>query len=704
VLAVVAIALGWGTHTALAEVPGHSRAWELVSAPDPEATPIFSMLGSDARGDRIAYATFGPVPGAESGGLLTPNIAARDVDGWQARPVTHAYSVGSLAFFPVSPVGISKDLMTWIWSSALPLLPGAPSSPDTGLYREEIDGTLSLLGGGSGVTVSAVSDDARHVAFQSQGKLLPSDAGRTSGSGAYEFVGHELRLAGVDSAGALLSPCGAGIGASNSPPGAISGDGKRLFVMSPGGSCGTARQRIYMREDGSTTTEISASRCARVDCNAAQNVRFVGATPTGSSAFLVTTQQLTSDDVDSSRDLYRYDVADNELTRVSIGPPGVAANVPAAAQVYLADDGSRVYFVALGQLEPGHGTPGVPSVYAIDDQGLRFVAKIAASDAWPSGNVSSSGIAEDVQVTPDGEHLLLSTTAVLTADDTDTQLDVYRYSADDGTTVRVSRGPADGNGAFAASAAQTIAFSGPPKGAMPHGISQDGRRLFFTTSEPLLPADINTTIDIYEWSDGSLGLVTSGAGNKVQYYGASADGSTVFFTSHESLVSDDDDRGDQDLYAARVGGGFPERVSPGGGCEESDTCPVLPAGERLQRPLPESMTQVEERDERKLSLRHVGKAERRRIVRSGEMTLLVVAPLAGKVSASAQVRIDGRIRVVARATAVTTLSGQVRLKLRLASSARRALARRGKLSVRIVLRHSRLRAPRVVHLTIGRAP
>jgi hypothetical protein len=92
---------------------------------------------------------------------------------------------------------------------------------------------------------------------------------------------------------------------------------------------------------------------------------------------------------------------------------------------------------------------------------------------------------------------------------------------------------------------------------------------FFVTPTPLVPADQNTAppgqdpshgVDLYEWRDGRLLLVTDGkteakGGNYPNFSGVSADGRNVFFTQWAALTPDAIDS-TRHLYDARVGGGF----------------------------------------------------------------------------------------------------------------------------------------------------
>ncbi|HYI99050.1 MAG TPA: hypothetical protein VEX36_05135 [Thermoleophilaceae bacterium] len=694
------------TASADAAAPAHGRAWELVTPPDPSGNNPANTLAIDADGDRIVYATQGPVPGVVAGARATTSIAVRGPAGWSSTPVTYPYSVSTLTLQPPLPVGASRDLSTWIWASAWPLLPGAPGGYDTSsLYRGSPGGPLTLLGVYGDVAFVdflGVSDDAQHVLFETVSLLLPKDT-RTQWVGQlYEYVGTTLRLVAVDAGGELLSPCGSTAGAAaefpplvNLPPNPLSRDGRRIFFTSPASACGDSVARAYLRENGVTTTEISASRCTRPDCNAPADAIFTGATPDGSTAFIATTQQLTNDDVDDSRDLYRYDVAAATLSRVSVGAPAAAADV-IPIRVMPSHDGRRVYFLASGVLVHGRGTTGMPNLYVGGDDGVRFVGTLATNDDWV-------GYArQEVAVSPGaGGRIMFVTAAALTADDTDLSRDVYLYDDAETRLVRVSGAPGSGNGPFDAEASlpDDIAVSVRPFPTdTPSSLSEDGRRVFFSTAEALLPDDANSAVDVYEWVDGSLGLVSAGAGaDGATLVGASADGSTAFVATTASLLPGDDDRGDLDLYAARLGGGFPEpEASPLPDCGNACLAPA----ERPSRPDPASLTHVERRSATRLGVRPPGPAALRRMSRSGRLTLVVLAPRAGRVTARATARVGRRLRTVAHSRARAGRAGRLALRLRLSAVARRRLAQGGSLDLRVVLRHSRLDRATVVRFAL----
>jgi hypothetical protein len=97
------------------------------------------------------------------------------------------------------------------------------------------------------------------------------------------------------------------------------------------------------------------------------------------------------------------------------------------------------------------------------------------------------------------------------------------------------------------------------------GVSADGQRVFFETSERLVTTDTDAHVDVYERSGALTTLVSTGpaGGNDAfpaSFAGASEDGARVFFTTHEKLASGDVDAY-QDIYERS--GGSTTRLSTG---------------------------------------------------------------------------------------------------------------------------------------------
>jgi hypothetical protein len=138
-------------------------------------------------------------------------------------------------------------------------------------------------------------------------------------------------------------------------------------------------------------------------------------------------------------------------------------------------------------------------------------------------------------ITPDGEAFVFTTTAALSAADTDTAADAYLRTGGVNELVSV----------------------GTTGSAYGQAISEDASRAFFSTAESLVAADTDTDYDLYERSGGQTTLVTTGPTDPgpLPWYDLahiSADGSRVIFGTSAGLVPEDTD-GERDVYM-RSGG------------------------------------------------------------------------------------------------------------------------------------------------------
>ncbi len=219
---------------------------------------------------------------------------------------------------------------------------------------------------------------------------------------------------------------------------------------------------------------------------------------------------------------------------------------------------------------------------------LAALAAIACLLAWAPGVSAAS--ATFSKVSADGSKVLFTTTEQLVPSDTDTRTDVYaRVGAN--TSLVSANLPVAGNGPFNAffagasadgthvffSTAEPLvaadtdssddvyerfggqttlvstsatALSGPFPADL-RAVSSDGQRAVFSTRESLSPADTDTSADLYERTGGVTTLISTGLGGNanadVQFRGASADASVVFFVTVESLAPADADNS-VDIY------------------------------------------------------------------------------------------------------------------------------------------------------------
>jgi hypothetical protein len=120
------------------------------------------------------------------------------------------------------------------------------------------------------------------------------------------------------------------------------------------------------------------------------------------------------------------------------------------------------------------------------------------------------------------------------------------------------------------------------------GASSDGSKVWFRTTEQLVSSDTDTTLDVYQRSGGSTTILTQGpaGGNAARdafWVGASQDGSKVWFVTNETLVAGDTDSNRRDVY--QNAGGTTTQISlgslSGNGPLGADFAGATPDGSRV---------------------------------------------------------------------------------------------------------------------------
>jgi hypothetical protein len=201
---------------------------------------------------------------------------------------------------------------------------------------------------------------------------------------------------------------------------------------------------------------------------------------------------------------------------------------------------------------------------------LRIAASATAAiltAAILGASVAAADPANFAGASVDGSKAFFTTTGKLVPGDTDNGFrDVYERFYDTElaepayVTRELSTGPAGGNDNY------DVSYD---------GASSDGRRVFFTTKEPLIEGDTDQhSADVYmrDTTTGQTTLVSQGpqscvaACSDATFLGATPDGTTVFFATSERLTGEDVDSA-PDIYARELPEGSPSStvlVSPGG--------------------------------------------------------------------------------------------------------------------------------------------
>ena len=476
--------------------------------------------------------------------------------------------------------------------------------------------------------------DFSTVYFTYAGTLLLEDAERAlhSGTGSpveawgfYENAEGVLREAGVlpadspypgkpDPFGAVPAASGRGRNPSGNE---ISADGSRAFFVSPDpGSCEPAGQNdcttdppeLYVRENGEKTLLVSQDTLLpqdeglhasapggvlrmpnpvrQLDGQGELNGSYVFASPDGSQAFFQSASALTKPaeeaSLGSEPKTYDFDVDTGGLTYL----PGVVLGEQ--GEILATDsDGSSFAFVRpeaggeLAQLELWSAGPNGGSVAP--------VTQLPEYPSVPEARMSSNGsvLVFQTAATIAGFNNRGSHTNGSVAEPGSDE--IYRYDVPANTLGCVSCAPAGvtprENTSISVLWTSEFMFSKElveiPKAIVDErGISTDGDRIFFESSDPLVPQDSNTDSpaitcgeasscpqgrDVYEWENGVVYLISTGRSPLNSYLlDSSANGNDVFFATAEGLVPGDTDGG-YDIYDARIpheGEPYPPKAVP----------------------------------------------------------------------------------------------------------------------------------------------
>ena len=386
--------------------------------------------------------------------------------------------------------------------------------------------TTDLVSTGPGTssepaTLRAISADGTHAVFDTREQLLPSDT--DSARDLY------VRSAGVTS---LVSGGAADTTANTGTFVTVALDGARIQFVS-----------------GLDVWEWSAGNVSLVSQGCVQwcghAVALRGASRDGTHVFVETLESYVAADDDPCQEdseenpLGCPDIYDFSGGVPTLITPGTQNSFTPPSYVDSADDGDPVLFMSAEGLEPGTFEE-CEDLYVREGDSRTVISAMGSfascGAAFPYGDMS-----------PSGAHVLFGSDGQLAPSDTDLEEDVYIWSRT-GELEHVSTGPVGGNGQF---------FDVPGTQEM----SDDGRRVVFQTSERLVPADTDTSADVYERFGGityllSVGPTGGNASFDATLEGQSADGSRVFFQTAERLAAADTDN-THDVYAATVAPGYP---------------------------------------------------------------------------------------------------------------------------------------------------
>jgi hypothetical protein len=393
--------------------------------------------------------------------------------------------------------------------------------------------------------------------------------------------------------------------------------------------------RLYMRDTAKGETILVSG----------SNATFQAASSDGSRVFFTAAGDLNVCDI--------VEKAGKDVCEVTDLTPEVNGE---SAQVQLlmpgtSDNGSYAYYVARGVLSRGENsqkevaTPGGYNLYMSrhDDTGwaTTFIATLSPTDEYDWANTGGPILtfgALTARVSPNGRYLAFMSNRSLTGYDNNDAVtgkpdeEVYLNDAQTGRLVCVSCSPTGGRpvGVEVGQIANVSAGSGDnvdilqsigggaygdetgiaanlPGGVQieearrslyqPRYLSDNGR-LFFNSSDALVPRDVNGQEDVYEYepvglggctaslltyserSGGCVDLISSGTSSgESAFMDASQNGDDVFIITTSKLVPTDTDTA-YDVYDAHVCGSrwacVSESARPSA-CDTADACRATPA-------------------------------------------------------------------------------------------------------------------------------
>jgi hypothetical protein len=440
--------------------------------------------------------------------------------------------------------------------------------------------------------------DLKHAIFSSKEVKLIEGAAE---SGLYEWSAGKLKFVSINEADeAVNGQLGSERG--HDKRNAISSDGSRVFWCETACTDNSAGGGpLFMRD---TATEETI----RIDPTGDRNRDFEGATEDGSRVFFTT--EFTGE----------FQPTLSECTIVEdhgkFGCESLAI-APELQGVVLGinGDGSLVYFVSKAALG-GTAQAGANNLYVSRLQGgkwqARLIATLGPEDEHDWGTANRALIEMTARVSPDGSYLTFMSNRSLTGYDNHDALsgepdqEVFLY---DDQTGKLNCPSCNRSGARPHGldfegftlinpglGNRWVAADIPAWGALdiedtirqPRYLSNDGR-LFFNSTDALVPQDSNGVADVYEYepeglgscaqADGCVNLISSGtSGEESAFVEASESGDDVFFVTTSRLTGQDVDT-DYDVYDAHVCTSAVPCVQPSVSpppCSSGEACKAAP--------------------------------------------------------------------------------------------------------------------------------
>jgi hypothetical protein len=601
------------------------RAYEMVSPL--ETLGNDATTGEDVRagasGGAITYASRGAFAGTAASVYNNQLLSRREAehDRWSTRAIAPPYEANETEDFTTGYRGafFTADLEAGLTATTAPLT----SSPETApvglqeLYRADLTSSPSSYrlvsqlppseelyapphaGTNSAIYPLGASSDLTHVVFSTNDE---SEAGPL-----HEWVNGQVGFVAVPNKEGEMWP-GATLG--NGTPltfneyqdvwRAVSEDGSRVIFRNEGQlymrQHGVEQKQSKMKEPGLPGEECLEPAKACTIKLSSGSAAYVGASTDATKIFYI-----------ENGDLYEYELPIGSVK----GKATLAHSGEVQGVVQISEDGSYVYFVANGVLGDGAADGATPGNCGVENRGgaveptgtacnlyvshvggePSFIATLSAKDGydWVRGpgqhNALAPGAAGGAHLAFVSEDSLPTTNFPTGYDNEQAETgecsgengkckEVYLYDAETGALVCASCNPSGARPVGSAGLAN--AGTEVPTEYDPRDLLADGR-LFFDSSDALVPHASDGRQNVYEYEDGHVYAISNVAGGQnSSFLDASPNGQDVFFASSDQLLPED--TGDNSVvWDAREGGGFPVTVAAPP-CTTAEACRTASGG------------------------------------------------------------------------------------------------------------------------------
>ncbi len=532
------------------------------------------------RGGAITYFSTAPFPGISAEGNRAfedeQYISERTASGWQTKSLEApsrelgTYEPDDFSQFKMFSGELSVGLLQPAGPTSLVAQSEVPEGERTLYLRDTASGAFSALINAGNVSpagspfgseyltrpqVVGGTPDLAHIVFESP-LALTNELAAPESNNLYEWSAGRLQLVSVRPDGVAESEPSEGEGAQpiqlgyqgNDVRGAVSADGHR--VVFTGGSFAAGGAVVFLRDVTShETVPLSLPTPQAPPSGNGVAPIFQDASAEGTKVFFTDSQPLTEDaSTKSERSLYVAEIGPAAPLTVKL--QYLAPEVPGTVSG-ISENGEYVYFRSALKLT-ADGAPG--DMYVDHEVGGKWVLR-AIGEGNHSDEGGSEGYASNelvsARVSPDGQYFtFMSTTSLTGYNNIDTKSgrpdeEVYLYDAstnglrciscdpsgappsgivDPGPESNTPRLSVDQQGdwqeeGIAATLPLWPSVAVPKAYYQPRYLSNTGR-VFFNAETALVPADVNSTADVYEYEPENAegGSCNAGTASSMQVY------------------------------------------------------------------------------------------------------------------------------------------------------------------------------------------